>query len=152
MASLNDHALELASTGSPLSKEIWTDYHRVTPSEVARSCTYYFTYGDDQKNRIITTFQWSYRHFERNVESALYTRIHNEFLYYPLTAQGGPIFFKLLMDTLSISNDAHLLALQNVVYAYNISKDSEGEDIIEVVAVLKGIAMSFHSIKKWRAS
>jgi len=82
----------------------------------------------------------------------LYTLIHSEFLNYPLTAQGGPLFFKLLTDTLSVSNDVHLLALQNVVYDYNISKDSEGEDIVEVVAMLKGIAMSFHSIKKWRAS
>ena len=147
MASPNAHALVLNPHGKPQTSDLWTDYHRVTPKQVAASCTFYYTYGDDQHTNIISTLQWSYRHFEKNVESNLFTRINNDFLDYPITSQGGPLFFKLLVDALSVSNDAHLLALQAVVYKYNIKTDCEAEDINDAVAMLKGISENIFSAK-----
>ena len=148
MAYPNAHALQLDSPTSPRTADLWTDYHRVTPQQVVSSCTYYYTYGDDSTTSIISTLQWSYRYFERNVKANLFTRINNDFLNFPQTAQGGPLFFKLLVDALSVSNNAHLLALQTVVYKYNIKTDCEAEDIHDAVAMLKGITDNIYSAKE----
>ena len=147
MAKPNTHALKLKSIGVPTTTDLWTEFHRVTADDVAASCTYYHLYGDSSTN-IDRTLRWSYRYFEKNVETTLFNRINNTFLDYETTAQGGPLFFKLLVDALSVSNDAQLLALQAVVYKYNIKSDCEAEDINDAVAMLKGITESIYSAKE----
>ena len=147
MAKPNTHALKLKSATVPITTDLWTEYHRVSVDEVAASCTYYHLYGDVATN-IDTTLRWSYRYFEKNVETTLFNRINNTFLDYETTAQGGPLFFKLLVDALSVSNDIQLLALQAVVYKYNIKTDCEAEDINDAVAMLKGITGSIYSAKE----
>ena len=147
MAKPNTHALKLKSANNPITTDLWTEFHRVSANEVAASCTYYYLYGDSTTN-IDRTLHWSYRYFEKNVETSLFNRINNNFLDYETTAQGGPLFFKLLVDALSVSNDAQLLALQAVVYKYNIKTDCEAEDINDAVAMLKGITESIYSAKE----
>jgi len=147
MAKPNTHALKLKSATVPITTDLWTEYHRVSVDKVAASCTYYHLYGDVATN-IDTTLRWSYRYFEKNVETTLFNRINNTFLDYETTAQGGPLFFKLLVDALSVSNDIQLLALQAVVYKYNIKTDCEAEDINDAVAMLKGITESIYSAKE----
>ena len=149
MAGPNGHVLKLksASDPTPITTNLWTQYHSISPKVVAASCTYYHLYSDTKTN-VDTTLRWSYRYFEKNVETNLFNRINNSFLDYPPTAQGGPLFFKLLVDALSVSNDAQLLALQAVVYKYNIKDDCEAEDINDAVAMLKGITESIYSTKE----
>jgi len=147
MAKPNTHALKLKSAGVPITTDLWSEFHRVTADDVAASCTYYHLYGDPSTN-VDRTLRWSYRYFEKNVETTLFNRINNSFLDYETTAQGGPLFFKLLVDALSVSNDAQLLALQAVVYKYNIKNDCEAEDVNDAVAMLKGITESIYAAKE----
>ena len=71
MAKPNTHALKLKMAGVPTTTDLWTEYHLVSADEVAASCTYYHLYGDPSTN-IDRTLRWSYRYFEKNVETPLF--------------------------------------------------------------------------------
>ena len=55
MASPNEHVLKLDISGKPRTSDLWTNYHHLTAKEVADSCTYYYTYGNDNVTHVIST-------------------------------------------------------------------------------------------------
>ena len=148
MAAPNSHVLVLDhATNGPKTIDLWTFPHAVLASQVAASSIYYFLYGNNAVTDIQSSMQWSYYFFEKNVEPKLYSRINTAFLCYKPTAQCSALFFKLLIDILAVSNESHLIALQDWIYKFSIKDDVDGEDIIEAASLLKGIVFAIYSTK-----
>ena len=51
------------------------------------------------------------------------------------------------MDILAVSNDSHLIALQDWIYKFSIKDDVDGEDIVKATSLLKGIIFAIYSAK-----
>ena len=133
-------------------RDLFAHYRLLTADEVAASCEYYQKYitfkGTTAECTFAKELAWSYNYFRNHVETSLFDTINAEFRMYSPSQQGGPLFLKLLLDELVVSNEANLQALILTTTTYDIkSKNSEDEDIVEVVKLLSSISETILAIR-----
>ena len=137
--STNPATLELEG-GNTKFLDLFEHHRRVFITEVAVSCKFNhkyvkFTLPDGvATSAVAKELAWSYSHFRNHVEASLYETVNKEFHLFSAEQQGGPLFLKLLLDQLVISNKA---SLDNLVHTttttYEIKSQSTGEDITAVI-------------------
>ena len=142
------------STSNPILKQrdIFVHHRTLTVSAIATSCAYYqkyVTFKDSKGNKstLDRELAWSYNHFREHLDANLYELVNSEFKLFPTTQQGGPLFLKLLLDKLVISNEKSLAALIFTSTTYDIKSKCTGENINEAIRHLKAITDSIIAMR-----
>jgi hypothetical protein len=89
---------------------------------------------------------WSYLHFKNDVNDNLYNDVIKAFLKHEKKQRGGPLFFKLLVDTLLTSNETSLLSLESTIKQFNIAKDGL-DDIPETIKMLEAGSLTILAMR-----
>eukprot|EP00536_Pseudo-nitzschia_multiseries_P017995 jgi/Psemu1/53575/gm1.53575_g len=98
-----------------------------------------FPITNNQEGTFSCELEWSYNYFRNNTKlRLLYETVQKEFATYDHLEQGGPLFLKLLLDHLIISNNASEAALIDTAKNYNIQQSSD-EDILVVTKLVSFI-------------
>ena len=71
---------------------------------------------------------WTMQYFKNNVESVTYHHCYAIYMDYSAYQRGGPLFFKILTDYLTASNEQTKKSLLKSIKAYKITNVT-GEDI-----------------------
>lgn len=149
---LNPATLELEG-GKTKFLDLFDHHRRLSIMDVAASCEFYhkyvqFTLPDSvTKTTVAKELAWSYSHFRNHVEASLYETVNEEFHLFSAEQQGGPLFLKLLLDQLVVSNEASLDDLVHTTTTYDIKSQSTGEDITAVIKLLDAITETIISIR-----
>ena len=77
-------------------------------------------------------------HFRSHVEQELYNVVYSEYITFSAEERGGPLFLKLLLLHLVISDEANLEMLLDTVKNYKINKNVDNEDMDKVIRLLTG--------------
>jgi hypothetical protein len=90
---------------APQTVDLLVDFRKVTKEEVALSCAWWNLHGffmdsTGTKQTLSRDMNWNYLHFKNHVNDNLYNDVNKAFLKYENKQQGGPLFFKLLVDIL----------------------------------------------------
>ena len=132
---------------------LFTYFQQFTVNDVAVSCKYYANYvtfplrdGVSEGN-FTNELKWSYAYFRNNVEPRIYEVVQADYATFDSLEQGGPLFLKLLLDHLVVSNDANKAALVDTVFNYNIKTNSKTEDIPQVCRTLSAITDTIIAIR-----
>ena len=143
--------------GSAKEMYLFTHYWQLTCDQVSASYRYYalnvrYPITSTVNGATITTkgtfhneLKWTYSYFRNNVEPRLYELVQREFVTFEPLA--GPLFFKLLLDHLVLSNDTNEAALVNTVLGYSIKDNHKTEDICEVTQLLSSITETVAAIQ-----
>jgi hypothetical protein len=145
-----DSAVSLASltmdplTTKPIFKDLFVDHRAITVEQVALSNRWYsryaiFTVSEGTDRSFAKELEWSFIHLRNHVEQDLFNVIHSEYLTFPADERGGPLFLKLLMLHLVVSNEANLEILVDTVKNYKISENVDNEDVTKVIRLLKAV-------------
>ena len=132
--------------GDVKSINLLTDYLLVTPLEAALSCQWYNKFAGDT-SQLAGDLNLSLCYFEKNVEAALYARVHSQMLDYSLDMHGGPLFLSILLSHLITTDETAKAHIIDTITTYEIKKASIGEKIIDVVDLLKALTNSLYSLK-----
>ena len=93
------------ANGDLESLDLFKDYLRVTPKQVAGSCRY-FRFYTFKVSQLASDNSLSMSYFENNVERSFYSRTYAKMLSYHHTCWGGPLLFIILMRHLTTSDEA----------------------------------------------
>jgi hypothetical protein len=135
-------SLKLKIDGSGIrTVNVLTDFRRLTTKEVALSFSWWNLHGnykdkDGKKQSYGRDMNWSYLHFKNHVDNVLYNDTDKEFHTYDKKERGGPLFFKLLTDSVLTANEDSLAALESTIKVYNIASDGK-DDVPESIKVIK---------------
>ena len=142
----NYRLLELDSQNKPITFNLFSDYMRLTPEQVAHSSKWYsaFIPTDElmQENLL-----WSLAYYEKNVETNLYSKVHSQLLDYATDERGGPLFLKLLLDRVTTNNESNLKAIIHVTETYRVNKACKGENIETVVELFTALFNTMSSLR-----
>jgi hypothetical protein len=128
------------------------DFRKVTKEEVALSCKWWNLHGhykdkDGTKCSFGRDMNWSYLHFNNHVEEVLYNDTNKIFHDdYSKQERGGPLFFKLLIDSVLTSNENSLSALVSTIKKYNIATDGK-DNLPESIKILEAGVKTIKSIR-----
>ena len=146
-------SLEEDKDGNIKELYLFTHYRQITADQVAASCKYYAKYvrfplpNTTELGTFARELEWTYSYFGNNVESRTYEITQKGFQGYEPIEQGGPLFLKLLLDHLVVSNDTSESALISTVFSYNIKNLNKTEDIFEVTKLLSSITDTIIAIR-----
>jgi hypothetical protein len=152
-STLKRVALKLKIDGSVIrTANVLRDFRRLTTKEVALSCSWWNLHGnykdkDDKKQSYGRDMNWSYLHFKNHVDIVLYNNTDKEFHTYDKKERGGPLFFKLLTDSVLTANEDSLAALESTIKVYNIASDRK-DDVPESIKVLKAGSKTIQATRK----
>lgn len=137
-------SLKVDLHNKPIFKDLFADHREITVEQVALSNRWYSRYaifavssGTDRS--FAKELEWSFIHLRSHVEQDLYNVIHSEYMSFLPEERGGPLFLKLLMLHLVVTNEANLEILVNTVKDYKINENVENEDVTKVVRILKAV-------------
>jgi hypothetical protein len=137
-------SLSVDSSMKPITKDLFQDHREISVEQVALSNRWYSRYaifkpatGTDRS--FAKELEWSLLHFRYHVEQELYNVVHAEYLSFPAEERGGPLFLKLLLLHLVVSNEANLELLVDTVKNYKINVNVENEDMDKVLRLLRAV-------------
>jgi hypothetical protein len=133
-----------AISKKPLTKDLFQDHRDISVEQVALSNRWYsryaiFTESGGTDRSFAKELEWSLIHFRHHVEQELYNVVHAEYVSFPPEERGGPLFLKLLLLHLVVSNEANLELLVDTVKNYKININVENEDMDKVLRLLKAV-------------
>jgi hypothetical protein len=136
---------------APRTVDLLVDFRKVTKEEVALSCAWWNLHGffadsSGNKQTLSRDMNWSYLHFKNHVNDNLYNDVNKAFLKYEKKQRGGPLFFKLLVDTLLSSNETSLSSLESTIKQFNIAKDGK-DDIPESIKTLEAGSLTIRAMR-----
>jgi hypothetical protein len=123
----------------PKVRNLFIDYTRLSPAEVAASNRWYHQYTDDSTNQMHQNLQWSLHSLKNNIDPTFLMRLNQLHERYNPTDRGGPLLFVLVMNELLYTNEASITALVKQVKDYKINKIG-GENIKNVTAILLSVS------------
>jgi hypothetical protein len=137
-------SLEVDASNKPIFQNLFADHRDITVEQVALSNRWYsryaiFSVSGGADRSFAKELEWSFVHLRSHVEQDLYNVIHSEYMTFPAEERGGPLFLKLLMLHLVVTNEANLEILVNTVKDYKINENVENEDVTKVVRILKAV-------------
>ena len=141
--TLTKVALAMNSDGTTVKTiNLLVGFRKVTKTEVALSCAWWNLHGfyldkNNVKQSLGRDMNWSYLHFKNHVDESLYDDVNKKFHeQYEKKQRGGPLFFKLLVDTVLTSNEDSLSALVLTIKKYNIASYGK-DDLLESIKILE---------------
>ena len=131
-------------TSEPIFKDLFVDHRDITVEQIALSNRWYsryaiFTTGSKTDRSFAKELEWSFIHLRNHVDQDLFNVIHSEYLSFEADERGGPLFLKLLMLHLVVSNEANLEILVDTVKNYKINENVDNEDVTKVIRLLRAV-------------
>ena len=131
-------------TSKPIFKDLFVDHREITVEQVAMSNRWYSRYAifkvsDKTERSFAKELEWSFIHLRNHVDQDLFNVIHSEYLTFNADERGGPLFLKLLMLHLVVSNEANLEILVDTVKNYKINENVDNEDVTKVIRLLRAV-------------
>jgi len=123
----------------PKVRNLFIDYTRLSPTEVAASNRWYHQYTDDSANQMHQNLQWSLHSLKNNIDPVFLMRLNQVYERYDTLEHGGPLLFVLVMNELLFTNEASITALAKQVKEYKIYNVG-GENIKNVAAILLSVS------------
>ena len=121
------------------------DYLLVTSSQVAQSCKWYTKYTHDN-NQFRDDLTLSLSYFAKNVEPLVLRRVNWTLNGFPMAQHGGPLFLKLLLSEISVTNDATRTNIIALIKSYDIKTQHPGENIKDAIDKLHPIVETLYAI------
>jgi hypothetical protein len=123
-------SLAVNASGRPETKDFFREHRDISVEEVALSNRWYsryaiFTDAPKKDRSFAKELEWSLIHFRNHADQELYNVVHAEYISFPPEERGGPLFLKLLLLHLVVSNEANLEILINTVKTYKINENVE---------------------------
>ena len=120
------------------TKDLYKDYSTITIQEVLNSNEWYATMTADPLNHyFLQNLKLTHEHLKNNAEDRLVTKVNELYSAYPKEQQGGPLFFKLMMDTLQDNSEESSKYLVATVKNLKLTDfDGESVPIDEAIAKL----------------
>lgn len=148
----NNPGRPLMEAHKPKSVYLFKDHRQVTVQQVAESCELYsqwmqFPIPGQPNGTFNRELTWSYTHFRNHVDASLYEDINTSFKAFPQEQQGGPLFLKILLDRLVVSNDQNLRELTTSATKYNIKEQCPDEDINQAVKILSNVTNNIVALR-----
>jgi len=127
------------------SINLYTDYAKITPAQVALSNTWY------NKWPLAPTYsqnlRWTYMFFRNHTSDDLFDRVYNRYKRYPEKEQGGPLFFILLINQLLSNTAAAAESLRTRVENFQLNT-LQGEDVDQANLILRGALNRLEHVNK----
>ena len=122
--------IEEAPDGTITTHNLFDSHTQLTVAQVAASNKFYATrIGDaDMARYLRQNLQTTYTYFSNNSTSDLLQTVHGSYTLYSNEEKGGPLYFKILLDTLCRHSRETCESLKNSVNALDIST-LPGEDV-----------------------
>lgn len=118
---------------------LYEHYGTVTANKVAASNEWHATMTENLHNNwFVQNLKLTKEWFSNNSEEDLTTKVYETHLTYPITQQGRPLIFKLVMDTLQNNTADAAMCLINVVKNLKIT-DYDGKDVTKVVSLMRSM-------------
>ena len=127
------------------SVNLYTDYAKMTPAQVARSNLWY-----NKWPKAVTYSQnlhWSYLFFRNHCSDDLFDQVHNRYKHYPVEEQGGPLFFILMINQLLSNTAAAAESLRARVESFKLNT-IPGEDVDQANLILRGALARLEHVNK----
>jgi hypothetical protein len=136
--------LTVDSSGKLITKDLFKDHRDITVEDVALSNRWYSRYAIFNQSGLgdrsfAKELEWSHLHFRSHVEQELYNVVYSEYITFSAEERGGPLFLKLLLLHLVVSDEANLEMLLDTVKNYKINENVDNEDMDKVIRLLKGV-------------
>lgn len=113
--------LELDSNNKPRQQDLFPDYLKLTINQVAQSYKWYSAFVPTDQS-IQEDLSWSLLYYKKNVDSNLYLKVYSKLIRNEAAAQGGPLFLKLLLDSVTTTGEQNLKSLVTIVETSNASR------------------------------
>jgi hypothetical protein len=135
-------------TTQPLTVDLYKQYTSVTPEQVAVSNFWYSLWIDPIKQLWHReNLHLSYLMLVNHTIQELHQKVIDTYNKFPSQYQGGPLYFKLVMDSLVANLERVSSALLKHMTKYKI-RDTKGEDVSRAVSLLRNGCDRLHSIHR----
>ena len=128
--------MEQAESYDVIKGNLLEDYRTLEAGAVGESEGVVYEYGDDKDVWATKSLLLSF--MENSCEPELKQKVKTLMMGYQKKNQGGVLFFKLMMDTISATTYSEALLLLKVVRELQIKK-YDGEDVPKIVGYLRGL-------------
>lgn len=118
----------------PEHYDLFRDYLKLKPIEVAASSKYYATWVDEPY--LIENMAISLAFLKANTEETLWQRCSDDSLEFPPETRGGPLMFSLIMQRIQDSSELAMSNLLTQLRTLKIS-DISGENVAEAVDMIR---------------
>jgi hypothetical protein len=125
--------------------DLYTDYPQVTLAEVAESNEWWATMTDDNE-AYMQDLKATLEHLIANSEDSLVNKVNETHLSYPAVQQGGPLFFKIMMDMLQDNSEDSAEFIISQVKNLKISEETD-ENVETVISKIRVAAMRLENLK-----
>jgi hypothetical protein len=113
------------------SKDLYSDYSKLSVESVAQSNEFYRTYVDDET--FTENLKLTLDYMKNNVTKNLWNKVLEKYKPFQEKQKGGPLFFKLMMNQLLSNTESAAKALVERVEKYNIG-NIQGEEVTKVTS------------------
>jgi hypothetical protein len=124
---------------------LYTDYPQVTVSEVAESNEWWATMTDENV-AYMQDLKATLDHLIANSEDTLVNKVNETHLSYPAVQQGGPLFFKIMMDMLQDNSEDSAEFIISQVKNLKISEEKD-EDVETVITKIRAAEQRLKNLK-----
>jgi hypothetical protein len=124
---------------------LYTDYPQVTVSEVAESNEWWATMTDDNV-AYMQDLKATLDHLIANSEDSLVNKVNETHLKYPAVQQGGPLFFKIMLDMLQDNSEDSAEFIISQVKNLKISEEKD-EDVETVITKIRTAEQRLKNLK-----
>ena len=138
--------LKLGPDKKPLQQDLFTDYLKLTVDQVAQSSKWYSSFVPSEQ-RLQEDLSWSLLYYEKNVESELYLKVYSKLIRHEASSRGGPLYLKLLLDSVTTTGEQNLKSLLTIVETYRIKTSCPGEDIDKVISMFDAIFDNINTLR-----
>ena len=124
---------------SVTTHDLFVEYSVLSKEEVAASNKFYATRIKDKKQQeyLRQNLGVTAQYFENNCAPDLRNKVNKQYRKYKPEEQGGPIFYKIMVDLLLVSSRDAVSKLLGAVRLLDISQ-LPGEDVSDAVSLISG--------------
>jgi Zinc knuckle len=142
-------SLDLIMDGNkPLTLDLYRQYISIKVNVVALSNYVYSSWMDPhQQPWHRENLKLTYEMLVNHTEHGLHVKIMELYDKFPPEYQGGPLYFKILMDLMVSDLQSVAEAVLHHMKAYKI-RDTKGEDVSKAVTLLRNGCDQLHSVHK----
>lgn len=140
----NDGSLTIdPSTGTSVSRNLFTEYSSVSVLDVAKSIRWLHEYTDDSTDQFHTNLQWSYHYLKNNIENSLMDRLQSKYDSFAPIEQGGPLLYVILLQDLLFAAEKSVKGLHDQLKSYRVDKVA-GENVKTVSQIVISVTRRIH--------
>lgn len=142
------HALKMETDTRCQTKNLYKEYATLTQHQVSGSCYWYNVYASGEARKIFRdNNRLTYEYMIEHVSQELHEKVMETYIRYSAEYRGGPLYFKIMMDTLVTNTETLSEQIIKEIKGYKIS-DIPGENISTAVSHLRSHCGNLFNIRK----